>query len=84
VRSKIRTAFSTKINAVGLPIIALCWVCFFGNYVDRFKEGVRHMPALQLAGIRQFIGGILYVSFSCTKKEGLRKTMENNHHFKYS
>jgi hypothetical protein len=25
------------------------------------------MPALQLAGIRQFIGGILYVSFSCTK-----------------
>jgi hypothetical protein len=54
----------------------------FGNYVDRFKEGVRHMPALQLAGIRQFIGGI-YVSFMY-KKGGLRKTMENNHHFKYS
>jgi hypothetical protein len=32
------------------------------------------MPALQLAGIRQFIGGI-YVSFSCTKK---RKAKENN------
>jgi hypothetical protein len=42
----------------------------FENYVDRFKEGVRHMPALQLAGIRQFIGGILYVSFSCTKELG--------------
>jgi hypothetical protein len=26
------------------------------------------MPALQLAGIRQFIGGLLYVSFSCTKE----------------
>jgi hypothetical protein len=26
------------------------------------------MPALQLAGIRQFIGGILYVLFSCTKE----------------
>jgi hypothetical protein len=40
---------------------------FFFGELDRFKEGVRHMPALQLAG-RQFIGGILYVSFSCTKK----------------
>jgi hypothetical protein len=35
------------------------------------------MPALQLAGIRQFIGGILYVSFSYKRT---LKTMENNHH----
>jgi hypothetical protein len=58
---------------------------FFWELRGSLQEGVRHMPALQLAGIRQFIGGILYVSFSYTKK-GLaqRKTMENNHHFKYS
>jgi hypothetical protein len=37
--------------------------------MDRFKEGVQHMP-LQLAGIRQFIGGILYVSFFIQKKLG--------------
>jgi hypothetical protein len=46
--------------------------------VDRFKEGVQHMP-LQLAGIRQFIGGILYVSFSYKRNLAQRKTMENNH-----
>ena len=74
MRSKISTAFSTKINAVGLPIIALCWVCFFwGTTWIASKEGVRHMPALQLAGIRQFIGGILYVSFFMYKKEAWPK-----------
>jgi hypothetical protein len=36
--------------------------------MDCLKEGVKHMPALQLAAIRQFIGGILYVCFfSCIK-----------------
>jgi hypothetical protein len=49
--------------------------------MDRFKEGVTH--ALQLAGIRQFIGG-LYFPFHVQKKRLGRKTMENNHHFKYS
>lgn len=66
---KIRAAFSTKINAVGLPILALCWVCFFwGTTWIASKEGVRHMPALQLAGIRQFIGGVLYVAYFMYKK----------------
>jgi drug/metabolite transporter (DMT)-like permease len=32
------------------------------------KEGVKHMPALQLAGIRQLIGGVLYVCFFVYKK----------------
>lgn len=74
MRTKIKTAFSNKINAVGLPIIALCWVCFFwGTTWIASKEGVRHMPALQLAGIRQFIGGILYVSFFIYKKEAWPK-----------
>jgi drug/metabolite transporter (DMT)-like permease len=69
VKTKIRNAFSTKINSVGLPILALSFVCFFwGTTWIASKEGVKHMPALQLAAIRQFIGGTLYVSFFLYKK----------------
>ncbi len=69
MRTKIKNAFSTKINAIGLPILALCWVSFFwGTTWLASKEGVKQMPALQLAGIRQFIGGILYVGFFLYKK----------------
>jgi drug/metabolite transporter (DMT)-like permease len=69
VRTKIKTAFSSKINAIGLPILALCWVSFFwGTTWLASKEGVKHMPALQLAGIRQLIGGMLYVGFFLYKK----------------
>ena len=66
---KIKNAFSTKVNAIGLPIIALCWVCFFwGTTWIASKEGVRNMPALQLVAIRQFIGGFLYVVYFLCKK----------------
>ena len=66
---KIKNAFSTKVNAIGLPIIALCWVCFFwGTTWIASKEGVRNMPALQLVAIRQFIGGFLYVVYFLYKK----------------
>ena len=52
-----------------MPILALCWVCFFwGTTWLASKEGVKHMPALQLAAIRQFIGGFLYVCFFLYKK----------------
>ena len=69
MRTKIKNAFSSKINAIGLPILALCWVSFFwGTTWLASKEGVKYMPALQLAGIRQFIGGILYVGFFLYKK----------------
>jgi drug/metabolite transporter (DMT)-like permease len=69
VRNKIKNAFSSKINTIGLPILALCWVSFFwGTTWIASKEGVKHMPALQLAGIRQFIGGVLYISFFMFKK----------------
>lgn len=69
MKTKIKNAFSSKINAIGLPILALCWVSFFwGTTWLASKEGVKHMPALQLAGIRQFIGGILYVGFFLYKK----------------
>ncbi len=69
MRTKIKNAFSSKINSIGLPILALCWVSFFwGTTWLASKEGVKHMPALQLAGIRQFIGGFLYVCFFLYKK----------------
>lgn len=45
-------------------IFALALVCFFwGTTWLASKEGVKHMPALQLAGIRQLIGGLCYVLF---------------------
>jgi drug/metabolite transporter (DMT)-like permease len=45
-------------------IFALALVCFFwGTTWVASKEGVSHMPALQMAGIRQVIAGFLYVSF---------------------
>ena len=69
MRTKIKNAFSSKINAIGLPILALCWVSFFwGTTWIASKEGVKHMPALQLAAIRQFIGGFLYLAFFIFKK----------------
>lgn len=49
--------------------MALCWVGFFwGTTWIASKEGVKHMPALQLAGIRQFIAGSLYLCFFLFKK----------------
>ncbi|MFV5694096.1 DMT family transporter [Flavobacterium sp. LB3P122] len=69
MRTKIKNAFSSKINAIGLPILALCWVSFFwGTTWIASKEGVKHMPAIQLAAIRQFIAGFLYISFFMFKK----------------
>lgn len=69
MRTLIRNAFSSRINAIGLPILALCWISFFwGTTWIASKEGVKHMPALQLAAIRQFIGGFIYISFFLFKK----------------
>jgi len=69
VRTKIKNAISSRAHAIGLPILALCWVSFFwGTTWLASKEGVKHMPALQLAAIRQFFGGFLYVSFFLFKK----------------
>jgi drug/metabolite transporter (DMT)-like permease len=70
VKTKIQSAVSGKIDAIGLPILALCWVSFFwGTTWLASKEGVKHMPALQLATIRQLLGGILYVGYFLLKKE---------------
>jgi drug/metabolite transporter (DMT)-like permease len=45
-------------------IFCLVLVCFFwGTTWLASHDGVQHMPALQLAGIRQLIGGSCYVLF---------------------
>ncbi|MBB1193056.1 drug/metabolite-transporting permease [Flavobacterium sp. SOK18b] len=52
-----------------MPILALCWISFFwGTTWIASKEGVKHMPALQLVAIRQFLGGFLYISYFLFKK----------------
>ena len=58
-------------------IFALALVCIlWGTTWIASKEGVSHMPALQLAGIRQLIGGILYVGFFFYKGAALPKGKE--------
>lgn len=50
-------------------IFALLLVCFFwGTTWVASKEGVRYMPAFQLSGIRQLLGGLCYVVFFLFKK----------------
>lgn len=45
-------------------VFALALVCFlWGTTWIAAKEGVKHMPALQMAGIRQLCGGLCYVIF---------------------
>ena len=69
MKAKIKKAVSSKIEAIGLPILALCWVSFFwGTTWIASKEGVKHMPPMQLVAIRQFLGGILYVGYFLLKK----------------
>ncbi|MGZ8538784.1 MAG: DMT family transporter [Flavisolibacter sp.] len=49
-------------------LFALATVCFlWGTTWLASKEGVSHMPALQLAGMRQFLGGMCYVVFFLVK-----------------
>lgn len=58
-------------------MIALAFVCFFwGTTWVASREGVKHMPALQLAGIRQTIGGLFYVIYFLYTKTSLPKGKE--------
>ncbi|MET0638314.1 MAG: EamA family transporter [Chitinophagaceae bacterium] len=53
-------------------IFALSLVCFFwGTTWVASKVGVSYMPALQLAGIRQLIAGLLFVGFFLYRKAPL-------------
>lgn len=61
----------------GKALIALGLVCFFwGTTWLASKEGVTYMPALQLAGIRQFLGGLCYVIFFLAKGARLPRGRE--------
>lgn len=52
----------------GKALIALALVCFFwGTTWLASKEGVRYMPALQLAGMRQLFGGLCFIIFFTIK-----------------
>lgn len=58
-------------------LFALALVCFlWGTTWIASKEGVKHMPALQLASIRQLIAGMFYVGFFLYKKIPLPKGKE--------
>lgn len=58
-------------------IFALALVCIlWGTTWIASKEGVRRMPPLQLAGIRQLIAGLLYVGFFLSRKASLPKGKE--------
>lgn len=58
-------------------LFALGMVCFFwGTTWIASRQGVKYMPALQLAGIRQSIGGFLYVIFFLSKGRALPKGKE--------
>ncbi len=63
----------TKTKAFfALALVCLAW----GTTWLASKEGVKHMPALQLAGYRQLIGGSCYVAFFLYKKVPLPKGKE--------
>jgi drug/metabolite transporter (DMT)-like permease len=66
--SRINTFRFNKQGSHGKALFALAMVCFFwGTTWLASKQGVKYMPALQLAGIRQTIGGLCYVVFFLVK-----------------
>lgn len=69
MKTRIQNLLSAKIEAIGLPMLALCWVSFFwGTTWIASKEGVKYMPPMQLVAIRQFLGGVLYVGYFMFRK----------------
>ncbi len=62
--AKFNPLYFHKKGTHSKALIALALVCFFwGTTWIASKEGVRHMPPLQMAGIRQLFGGLCYVFF---------------------
>ncbi len=58
-------------------IFALALVCFFwGTTWVASKAGVTYMPALQLAGIRQLLGGLCFIIFFLYKGDPWPKGKE--------
>jgi drug/metabolite transporter (DMT)-like permease len=66
---KIATFLKQKKDKIGLPILALIWISIaWGTTWIASKEGIKHMPSLQLATLRQFIAGVIFVGFFMFKK----------------
>ena len=61
-KAKAKSEKSKALFAVG--VVCILW----GTTWLASKIGVKHMPALQLSGLRHFIGGALYVVFFIIKK----------------
>ena len=69
--------FYYKQGTKGKAILALAAVClFWGMTWVISKVGVKYMPALQLAGIRQFVAGVIYVSFFLLRGEQLPRAQQ--------
>lgn len=77
--------FTMKLNPADIrpkgvrakAIFALSLVCFFwGTTWLASKIGVRDMPALQMAGIRQFLGGAVYMIYFMGKGRALPRGKE--------
>ncbi|WP_366185974.1 EamA family transporter [Flavobacterium ovatum] len=67
--ANLKKGVSSKVNAIGLPILALIWVGFFwGTTWIASKEGVRYIPAIQMVAIRQFLAGSIYIVYFLTTK----------------
>lgn len=61
-------------GARGKAYFALAAVCFlWGTTWLASKQGVKYMPPLQLAGIRQLAGGIIYILFFLKQGTGFPK-----------
>lgn len=52
---------------LALSVTSIVW----GTTWVASKMGISHMPAFELASIRQFLGGSIYISFFLLKGEGL-------------
>lgn len=80
----MKTAFhnisSTYLSQKGTrtkALVALGLVGFFwGTTWVASKEGVKHMPALQMAAIRQITGGLAYVAFFAWKGKSFPRGKE--------
>lgn len=68
---------SSSPNTRSKALVALAAVCLlWGTTWVASKEGTRHIPALQLAGMRQLSAGILYVCFFLYRQTPLPRGKE--------
>ena len=68
IPSKLYPTFLKSRGTKSKAFFALGLVCFFwGTTWIASRQAVLHMPALQMAGLRQFLGGSVYVLYFMTK-----------------